>query len=190
MELSILDFIQQNMRSGFMDAVMVFVTHLGDLGAIWAVVGIICLFKREWRPTGIALLLGLALAFVVTSLVLKPLVARPRPCDIETGVQLLVSRPSGWSFPSGHAAASFAAVSVLFFRKNRWWPAALVLALAIAFSRLYLFVHFPTDVIAGALVGILCGWLAFVLAPRLEKLAERAVARIRRNPASMKGAQR
>ena len=102
---------------------------------------------------------GLVLEVICCNLVLKPLVARVRPCDVNTAVQLLISRPDDFSFPSGHTGASFAAVSALCCSRSRLWIPSLVLAVLIAFSRLYLYVHYPTDILAGMLLGITSGWL-------------------------------
>ena len=102
---------------------------------------------------------ALALDLVVCNLFLKPLIARPRPCDMNTAMDYLIARPHGWSFPSGHTAASFAAASALWFGGSRLWIPCGILAVLIALSRLYLYVHFPTDVLGGAAVGILCGAL-------------------------------
>ena len=158
-ELVLLEFIQDNLRSGFMDLFMVFVTDMGNLGAIWLVVAAALLLRGEERKTGIAIAAALVLAFVAGGIVIKPLVARIRPCDIDTTVRLLIDRPRDFSFPSGHASSSFAAVTVLFLAGSTWRRPAAVLAALIAFSRLYLFVHYPSDVIAGILLGMLCGWL-------------------------------
>lgn len=102
---------------------------------------------------------SLVLEVLCCNIILKPFVARTRPCDVNAAVQLLVPRPSDYSFPSGHTGASFAAASSLLFGKNRMWIPSLILAVLIGFSRLYLYVHYPSDVLAGALIGIMLGWL-------------------------------
>jgi undecaprenyl-diphosphatase len=94
----------------------------------------------------------------------KPLIGRVRPCDVNTAVQLLIARPADFSFPSGHSASSFAAVFALYFRGARLWKPALALAVLIAFSRLYLYVHYPSDVLAGILIGAAIGWFCAHLA--------------------------
>jgi len=162
-ELSFLDFIQNSLRSGITDFLMVLVTHMGDLAAVWIAIALALFLRGGERKAALAIIVGIVLAAIIGSLVLKPLVARPRPCDVDLGVQLLIARPVDFSFPSGHTAAAFAATSVLFLARNRGRALAAVLASLIAFSRLYLFVHYPTDVLGGALLGILCGWLAWYL---------------------------
>ena len=150
LEFGILNGIQESCRCAFLDAVLPFLSSLSDHGEIW-----------------IALALGLE--FAVCNGILKPLIARPRPCDLNDAIQLLIPRPGDDSFPSGHTGISFAAVGALFAAKSRLWVPAFVLALIIAFSRLYLYVHWPSDVLAGALLGILMGFLA----ERLVRLLQR-----------------
>lgn len=163
-ELGILDWIAAHCQNSLLDAIMPFLTSLGDGGMIWIALGVlILLFHRGQRATGLQVLLALLLSLLVCNLLLKNMVDRIRPCDLNTAVELLIPRPGDPSFPSGHTSASFAAVTVLFL--CRWkgrWP-ALILAALIAFSRLYLYVHFPTDVLGGLAAGVFCGWLAVVL---------------------------
>lgn len=107
--------------------------------------------------------LSLILEALCCNIILKPLVARLRPFEMNTAVQLVIEKPLDFSFPSGHTGAAFAVVSALYFCKNRGWIPALVMAVLIAFSRLYLYVHYPTDVLAGALLGMTAGWIAYRL---------------------------
>lgn len=103
---------------------------------------------------------ALVLDMILCNGILKHVFARVRPCDVNTTIQLLVPRPSDYSFPSGHTAASFAAVAALFFAgQKKLWKPALVLAVLIAFSRLYLYVHYPTDILGGIVAGVLCGYI-------------------------------
>lgn len=158
-ELSLLDWIQANLRSPLGDALMVAISALGNGGVLWLCLGVLLLFPKQSRKLGGAVLLSLGLEILCCNFLLKPLVSRPRPCDVNRAVQLLIPRPEDFSFPSGHTGASFAAASGLFFSRSRLWIPALVLVLLIAFSRLYLYVHYPTDVLAGAALGIVTGWL-------------------------------
>ena len=116
------------------------------------------------------MLAALILDLILCNGILKNLFHRVRPYDIRTSIELLVKRPLDYSFPSGHTAASFAAVVALSFAgEKRAWKAALVLACLIAFSRMYLYVHYPTDVLGGVLVGILAGYGGYRVVKALEQ---------------------
>ncbi len=156
LDLTILDWIQAHLRCGFLDVVAPAVTMLGELGAVWIVLALVLLARKKTRPQGAAVAAALVIDLVLCNFLLKPLVARPRPFTLRE-VQLLVDAPTDYSFPSGHTAASFAAVTALLCGKSRLWLPALVLAVVIALSRLYLYVHYPSDVLCGALLGALCG---------------------------------
>ena len=145
--------IREAFESGTWDGWMRAVTALGDHGAVWIALGVALLLFRRTRLTGAAILLALTLVALVGNMGLKPLFDRLRPCDI-MGFTLLPACPPDPSFPSGHTAASFASAAVLWLRRSAFFRPALVLAALIAFSRLYLFVHFPTDVMAGILLGL------------------------------------
>ena len=113
---------------------------------------------------------ALVVDVLLCNIVLKNLVARTRPYDVNTGVHLLVAKLHDYSFPSGHTAASFTAVVALSFAgEKRAWKAALVLACLIAFSRMYLYVHYPTDVLGGVLVGIAAGYGGYRVVKALEQ---------------------
>ena len=157
-EFSILDWIQANLRTPVADLLMPAITALGDNGLIWIGLAGVLLLLPKYRRAGAAVLTGLLLEVLCCNLLLKPLVARVRPCGINTAVQLLIARPEDFSFPSGHTGASFAAVSALFASGNKLWIPALLLAALIAFSRLYLYVHYPTDILAGIVIGVMSGW--------------------------------
>jgi len=172
-DFTILNFIYDHCRNGLLDILMPIITKLGSGGMIWIALAVILLISRKYRIAGAAMLLALALDVVVCNIILKPLVARIRPCDVNTAVQLLIARPTDYSFPSGHTAASFAATFALYFSHKKLWIPALVLAVLIAFSRLYLYVHYPTDVLAGAMIGIIIGYLGFRAAAFLENLWKR-----------------
>ena len=157
-EFAILDWIQANMRNPALDLLMPAITALGNSGLIWLLLAGVLLLTPKHRRAGAAVLAGLVLEIICCNMVLKPLVARVRPRDVNTAVQLLIARPDDFSFPSGHTGASFAAAAALFADRNRLWIPSLILALLIAFSRLYLYVHYPTDILAGAAIGMMAGW--------------------------------
>ncbi|MGI5983093.1 MAG: phosphatase PAP2 family protein [Sakamotonia sp.] len=167
MELAVLDLIQEFFRNPFMDSLMPAVTRLGDAGFFWILLGLVLFCSRKYRRTGAAVLLSLAADLVICNLFLKNMAARVRPCDLNPAVQLLIARPSDFSFPSGHTAAAFTAVFSLYRENNRLWKPVLVLASVIAFSRMYLYVHFPTDVLGGVAVGWVCALAGQALSGRL-----------------------
>ena len=162
-DFAILDWVQAHLRCGFLDTVVPWITMLGEFGAVWILLALVLLLRKDTRKAGLAVAIALVLDLVVCNLVLKNLVARPRPFWIRE-VALLVPPPSEFSFPSGHTAASFAAVGALWREKNRLKIPALVLAVLIALSRIYLYVHYPSDVLGGLLVGLGCGVLGSFLA--------------------------
>jgi len=170
-DLGILELIQTYLRCDLLDGVMPVITRLGDGGILWICSALFLLMFPRTRKAGAAMAVSLVLEVLCCNVLLKPLVARPRPCDINQAVQMLIPRPDGYSFPSGHTGASFAAASALFFGRNKFRVPALVMAALIGFSRLYLYVHYPTDVLAGALVGIMLGWMGNMLVMSIgEKL--------------------
>ena len=117
------------------------------------------------------LMAALLVDLVICNGILKPLVHRIRPFDVKTGIELLVKRPTDYSFPSGHTAASFASVTALYLAgEKKLWIPALVLAVLIAFSRLYLYVHYPTDVLGGVVAGLAAGALGYWLMKKVSEL--------------------
>ena len=141
---------------------MVFITRLGDAGIIWIVLSIVLLLIPKTRKSGAVMVAALVVDVVLCNIVLKNLVARTRPYDVNTGVHLLVAKLHDYSFPSGHTAASFASVTALYLAgEKKLWKFALVLACLIAISRLYLYVHYPTDVLGGILFGVISGYLGY-----------------------------
>lgn len=158
-EFQILDFLQ-TLHNPVGDALMKGASFLGNGGILWIILTIVLLCIPKTRTTGIIMAAALCVDALLCNVVLKPMIARIRPFDVNTAVQLLVSAPRDYSFPSGHTAASFAAVSALYFAgEKKLWKIFLVFAVVIAFSRMYLYVHYPTDILGGIFLGILCGWL-------------------------------
>lgn len=156
-DAGVMDFVQRHLHNAVTDALFPMVTYLGELGAVWVILAVVLLFFAKTKRCGGLMLLSMLAAFLVGEVFLKNVVDRPRPFQTYPGaVQLLIQEPASWSFPSGHSAASFAAATVVFAYFRRWGAAALGLAALIAFSRVFLFVHYPTDVLAGAALGALC----------------------------------
>ena len=161
MELRILDAIQA-IRTPLGDVWMPAISALGNSGAIWIAAALLLIAFPKTRRPGMVLACALCLDGLLCNCVLKPLVERIRPCDVNAAVELLIPRPTDYSFPSGHTAASFAAACALYWAGARkMFVPAIVLAVLIAFSRMYLYVHYPTDILGGVVVGVLCGWLGY-----------------------------
>ena len=170
-ELAILDWIQLHLRCGFLDAAMPAVSFICNHGEVWILLAAILLLIKKHRRTGAAVSCALVLDLVVCNLILKPLIGRVRPFAVHPA-ELLVPPPLDASFPSGHTMASFAAVFALRACGSRLWVPALVLALAIAFSRLYLYVHWPSDVLFGAILGAAAGYAgAWLVRRAMERKA-------------------
>lgn len=157
----------QEMHTPLLDQVMVFFTTLGEAGALWIGIGLLCLARKKTRPLGAAIVMALLLCLFVGEIGIKNLVARSRPCSLDSSVSLLIRAPKDFSFPSGHTASSFSAAFCIFLFSRKWGVLAMVVAAIIAFSRLYLFVHFPTDVLAGILVAGLYALVAVKASRRM-----------------------
>ena len=169
MELRFLDFLQ-TIHTPLLDKILAFITSLGNAGIIWIVLAVVLLILPKTRKTGIIVAAALLMDLILCNLILKNLVARVRPYDVNTAIAILIKKPLDFSFPSGHTAASFAAMTALFLAKmKKAWIAALVLAVLIAFSRLYFYVHYPTDVLGGAIVGILSGIIGYAIVEKIDK---------------------
>jgi len=167
-EIAILNWIS-SFQSPILDQMMIGVTTLGDLGMIWILLTIALCISKKYRNLGKLLTFALLIDAVLCIAILKPLVARIRPCDVVPGITLLIKHPNDFSFPSGHTAFSFTAVSVLYFKRFPYWKIGLVLAVLIAFSRLYLYVHYPTDVLSGIVLGIFSGWIALKASENFDR---------------------
>ncbi len=165
-ELQFLNWIQM-LHNPVLDAILVFFTTIGNAGAVWILLGVVLLIIPKTRKSGLVVLLAILIDVVLCNGILKHLFARIRPCDVNTAVSLLIARPDDYSFPSGHTAVAFAAVTVCrLVGKKRLWIPALVLACVIAFSRMYLYVHYPTDILGGIAVGVISGVLAWLIGRR------------------------
>ncbi len=167
----ILLFIQEYVRNTICDIFFKTITHLGDAGIFWIVLTIVLLCFRQTRKAGIYSACGLLASLVVNNLILKNLVGRIRPYELVEGLQCIVAPAIDDSFPSGHTGASFAsAVSMYRQLPRRFAVILIVLASLIALSRLYVGIHYPTDVLGGLVTGIGIGLLANVVGDRIDKL--------------------
>lgn len=167
-ELQILNWIQA-LRNPVLDQIMVFITKLGDAGLLWILIALVFCVKKDTRKTGNLIFLSIMLEVIICNLLLKPCIQRIRPCDINPALKLLVERPGDFSFPSGHTGAAFACTASLFLMKDRLRYPVLILSILIAFSRMYLYVHYPTDILGGIITGIVSAMLAFTLYKHLTK---------------------
>ncbi len=148
-----MEFLQKIFSGGELDSVMIFFSTLGNYGLFWILTALLMLPFKTWRKAGVTMLLALLLGYLTGNLILKPLIARGRPFANLENFQLLIAAPKDFSFPSGHTLSSFAAAVSLLLHK-RIGIYALAVACLIAFSRMYLFVHYPTDIIAGVAMGV------------------------------------
>lgn len=167
LEWTILNAIGQ-LSHPILDKIMLFFTHLGEIGFIWILIGVGLLFSKKYRKYGIILLLGLLSGLLVGNVFLKNIVARPRPSWLQE-MALLIKNPTDYSFPSGHTLSSFIAATILTLTNRKWGYWAIPLASLIAFSRLYLYVHFPSDVLFGMVLGIILGRLVFLAGQKWGK---------------------
>lgn len=173
---AILDFFQ-SIHFPLLNKFMVFVTSLGNGGIIWIVLSLVLLFFKKTRKAGLASAIALIFGLIICNLTLKELVQRARPMFQEFAeYEKLIKTPSDYSFPSGHTTSAFAsALAASYFFKNKAFViSSVTLAAIIAISRLYLYVHFPTDVIAGLIIGTICAVLGIIITSFIcKKLGKR-----------------
>ena len=169
-EGAILLFIQEFLRIDALNGAMCFITHLGDKGMIWIVMTLILLIIRRTRRIGLACAAAMVLNLIATNIALKNIIQRIRPYDVMDSLKILVEAQHDFSFPSGHTACSFAAAWVMYrMLPRKWGVSALVLAALISLSRLYVGVHYPTDVLGGAIIGLCSAMLTLAVMPRLDR---------------------
>lgn len=170
---SILLFFQETIRNSVLTPFVVGITTLGNAGIIWILMSVGMLFHKKTRKIGCMGLAALVLSALVNNMILKPLIARPRPYELISALTPLIAKPTDYSFPSGHTAASFAAACV-FYRnlpKKAGVP-LMILAVLIALSRIYLGVHYPSDVLGGMISGVALSYLAEWITNKVLKRRE------------------
>lgn len=162
---AILSFLSVNLKNPFFDLLMPFVSLINNHGEVWIAISIILMINKNTavRRLGITMLIGVAMGALVGEAGLKNLIGRERPIGDEFNFNFIIPKPTSYSFPSGHTTSSFAAFGVCLFKKAkyRWW--VLGLSSLIAFSRLYLHVHYPSDILGGIALGFVCAWVAVIL---------------------------
>ena len=169
-DASILLWLQNSVRNPVLNPIMIFITHLGDKGLFWVALTYLLLCFRKTRRASVTSMISMVITLLVVNIVLKNWIARVRPYELIEGLNLMIEKQHDFSFPSGHAGNSLACAWVLFrCMKKRYGVPALVLALLISFSRLYVAVHYPTDVIVGIAIDIAAAELAIVIVKALRK---------------------
>lgn len=175
-DLPILDWIQANIANPFLDAVMPIITLFGEGGIFWIAWAVLLLIFPKTRKIGWSMGVALLLGVVICNVIMKPLVARPRPYDFQLErfqrtIPLLIEAQHDYSFPSGHTIACFeASVALLLWDKRMGIP-AFILAILVSFSRLYLYVHYPSDVIVSVILGTAFAFIGtFVVKKVYEKV--------------------
>ena len=178
-EIVFLNGLQNALGSPFFDRFFELVTHLGDGGVFWIILTVVFLCFKKTRVMGICMGMSLLLGLIFGNLIMKNLFQRTRPFYYDSasvGLEdLLIDEPHDYSFPSGHTLASFNGAISIFLHNKKWGAAALVLAALIAFSRLYLFVHFPTDILGGILLAAACSLVSYYIMKHF--LSERELAK-------------
>lgn len=174
LDLRILYFIQENLRTPLGDLVMRFITSLGDGGWFWIALTLALCIVKKTRRAGFTAAIALIVGALLTNILLKNAVARIRPYDLWTALQPIVERPKDYSFPSGHTTASMAAT--LTYCKTLPQKASiplLLLGISISLSRLYVGVHYPTDILGGLLVAAVAATSALLVMKRFWKKSEK-----------------
>ena len=161
-------------RTEVLDSFFLGLTRVaGSYGQLWLIIAALLLIFKKTRKAGISVLIAYLAVYLLGQIVLKQLISRPRPCQIDQTFAMLVARPSSSSFPSTHSAWAFGAATAIFMQHRKLGAAAYAVAALIAFSRLYMFLHFPTDVLFGAAMGMALGVLAHWIMKTLWKKLDR-----------------
>ncbi|MDD2935919.1 MAG: phosphatase PAP2 family protein [Candidatus Methanomethylophilaceae archaeon] len=168
-ETDVLIWIQGNLSGGIMDPLMEFVSYSGDHGAIWLIIAVALMIYKPTREAGVVMAAAVLMGHVLNDWMIKPLVERPRPFIEDLSLLLIIVPPDGYSFASGHTVKAFAAASALFIYDRRWGAVLMAYAALTGFSRTYLMVHYPSDVVAGAFIGIMCAVTAYAVMEQIKK---------------------
>lgn len=178
-DVSVLNWLQEHMANPILDGFFAFVTHLGDEGILWIALAVIFLFFKKTRKMGITMGVALLLGLILGNGVLKNVIGRVRPYNLEgaygsiIGVDdLLVGQPGDKSFPSGHTLGSFEAALAMLYYDRRFGIPAVVLAAMIAFSRMYLYLHYPTDIMGGVVLAVINVILAVLIVNAVNRYFE------------------
>ena len=189
-DLSVFQWIQ-GIQNDFLDAVLVGITTLGNAGAIFIVLGLGLFITKKYRKAGFAVIVALLVMLICNDLFLKELFARPRPFNLfdsdpqkyaEWGRAYiypeLVQKPSSYSFPSGHTSSAFAAAIALLWQNRKWGVPVTIFAALMGFSRIYVEVHYCTDVIAGVVSGAVCALVAVLIVKYLFPVVDKGINKL------------
>ena len=160
---TILRWINIKFRNKAFDKTMPIITSVGNLGIIWIVISVLLMTKKDYRVLVKTILIDLVITTIIGEGIIKNIIKRKRPFYDDDKKELLISRPITYSFPSGHTASSFAVATVFIKTDNAASLEIMLLACLIAFSRIYLGVHYPSDVIGGVIIGTLCGLITVMI---------------------------
>lgn len=170
LDVNILLFIQEHLRFDFLTPILKFLTMLGDHGMLWIGIALLLVLVKRTRPIGATAGASLAINALLVNVFLKNIVARTRPYEVIDGLTRLVGEQSDFSFPSGHTSSAFSVAVVMFMlMPKKYGVPALIMATLIAYSRLYVGVHYPSDVIGGIIVGILAAVICVAIYKKIEK---------------------
>lgn len=173
-EIGILNFIQETFSCKFLDYFFIAITSLSNKGILWIVLAVVLLCFKKTRKTGICLGVALILGEIFGNIILKNIFARPRPYTVNAEANVIIEKLSSYSFPSGHTRCAVESAVAIFANNKKWGWAAIAIAALTAFSRLYLYMHYPTDVLGGAILGIIDGLLAVFIVKKIgERIAKR-----------------
>ncbi len=174
-DLTVFQWIQA-IHNDFLDALMVGITTLGNAGAIFIIIGLALLFTKKYRKAGLSVLVALLVMLICNDLFLKEFFARPRPFNLyDTDPEKyalwgkeyiypgLIEKPTSFSFPSGHTSSAFAAAIALLWHNRKWGVPVTLFAAVMGFSRIYVQVHYCTDVLFGVVSGAVCALIAVAI---------------------------
>jgi undecaprenyl-diphosphatase len=164
---TLISFVYHNLHTPLLDKIMIFITNLGNSGAIWIALTFLFLMFKQTRKLGILLTFALLLELFICDGVLKNIFARPRPFT-RFDVDLLIPSPHSYSFPSGHTASSFTAAFIIFYYERKIGALALLLAALIGFSRVYLFCHYPSDILGGIILALIISFFTIKICKLYE----------------------
>lgn len=155
--------IKNHIQNKYLDRLMPVVTSMGNLGFVWIIIAVALILDKPYRAIGNIVILTLIISTIVGEGIIKHIVRRVRPCNHKNNVNPLIAKPISYSFPSGHTLSSFAVAEILSMYFSQYKFVFMGIAFLIGLSRLYLYVHYPTDVIAGMIIGIFCSKVIFMI---------------------------